>query len=440
MHLPLTPFSFSWDAAAGGTTLARSETGLATQPGGSSDPVEAADRLLVDRARLGLRLVLAGIAIVFVGELVVHHGERPLISIVQATNFIAVAVTLRFLRDPSRRSFNLAIGFAAYAVTVVAVGAVGIVARDATSPVILLVGLAVVTATLLPWSPWWQLLSVILVAATGIWAVASIVQSPHLFWVQNIGAIAPTLGSTVFISYALGRQRAAVERAERERASREASLREANRRLEEEIQEHRRTEDALRFAIRELDHRVKNTLATVQAVADQTVRTSSTMSEFSEAFYGRIQAIARIHTALAGRRWEGLTLTELIELVVGPYRHHAESVAIECDGTFVSSELVRVLGMTLHELATNAAKYGALSTKEGRVAISSHLDSNGADRLRICWSEHAGPPVHQPLRRGFGMRLIEQALAYEVEGAVTLRFLAEGLRCDIQIPVPTVAG
>ena len=172
-------------------------------------------------------------------------------------------------------------------------------------------------------------------------------------------------------------------------------------------------------------------------MADQTVRTSATMSEFSEAFYGRIQAIARIHTALAVRRWEGLTLTELIELVVGPYRHHAGSVAVECDGTFVSSELVRVLGMALHELATNAAKYGALSTRDGRVAISSRLDSNGTDRLRICWSEHSGPPVRQPLHRGFGMKLIEEALVYETEGDVTLRFLPVGVRCEIQLPVPS---
>jgi two-component sensor histidine kinase len=413
---------------------------LAARLDGSPDPVEAGDRLLLDRIRLGGKLMLAGIATFFVGELVLHSGERPLISVVQGTNLAVVALALYFVRESGRRGFNTAVGFAAYAITIVAVGAVGILGNDAIGPVVLMVGLAVITGTLLPWSPWWQLLSVVVIAATGLWMVDTIVESPRHFWLQNLGPVAPTLACTVFISYALQRQRAAVEHAERERHSREGSLREANRRLEEEIQQHRKTEDALRFAIRELDHRVKNTLATVQAVADQTVRTSATMSEFSEAFYGRIQALARIHTALAVRRWEGLTLTELIELVVGPYRHHAGSVAVECDGTFVSSELVRVLGMALHELATNAAKYGALSTKDGRVAISSRIDSNGADRLRICWSEHSGPPVRQPLHRGFGMKLIEEALVYETDGDVTLRFLPVGVRCEIQLPVPPAAA
>jgi two-component sensor histidine kinase len=387
---------------------------------------------------LGLRLVLAGIAIVFVAELLVHPGERPLISVVQATNFVFVAVALRYVTDPARRATNYAVGFAAFAVTVVSVGAVGILANDATSPIILLVGLTVVTGTLLPWSPWWQLVSVTLVAAVGIWTVATIVHAPPHFWVQNIGAIAPTLASTVFISYALRRQRAAVERAQEQRRSREKSLREANRRLEREIQEHKRTEDALRFAMRELDHRVKNTLATVQAVADQTLRTSRTMNEFNEAFDGRIQALARIHGALAAGRWEGLMFSELIELVVGPYRHHADSVAVECDGTFVPSELVRVLGMTLHELATNAAKYGALSTRGGQVAITAGRDADDRGRVRICWSERAGPPVREPQRRGFGIRLIEEALAYETSGTVTLRFLAQGLRCEIQLPLSPV--
>ena len=126
------------------------------------------------------------------------------------------------------------------------------------------------------------------------------------------------------------------------------------------------------------------------------------------------------------------------ELVVGPYRRHTDSVAIESDGTFLSSELVRVLGMALHELATNAAKYGALSTNEGRLAISSRVESNGSPRLHIWWSERGGPPVAAPARRGFGVQLIEEALAYEAEGCVRLQFPDEGLHCQIEIPVPPV--
>ena len=417
--------------------MSRSETWPAARDACPSEvSIESADRLLLDRIRLGLRLVLFGVAIVFVGALVLHRGKLPLINAVQAVNFLAAAAALGLLREPSRPTFNLAIGFAAYAVTVLATGAVGILGADATTPLVILIGLSVVTATLIPWSPWWQLVSVVLVAGTIVWMVGTVVESPPLFWLNNVGAIAPTLASTVVISHVLRRQRTALERADDERRTREENLREANRRLEREIQEHRRTEGALRFAMLELDHRVKNTLATVQSVADQTLRSAQSMSEFRAAFSGRIQAMARIHTALAGHRWEGLTVAELIELVVGPYRRHTDSVSIEADGAFVSSELVRVLGMALHELATNAAKYGALSTNEGRLIISSRVESNGTPpRLLIWWSEQGGPPVAEPTHRGFGVRLIEEALAYEVEGCVDLQFPGEGLRCQIEVPV-----
>jgi two-component sensor histidine kinase len=274
-----------------------------------------------------------------------------------------------------------------------------------------------------------------------MWTVASIVPSPRLFWLQNVGTLLPTLVSTVFLCGMLRRHRVALATAERERQNREESLRDTNRLLELEIQEHRKTEDALRFAMRELDHRVKNTLATVQSVAEQTIRSARSLPDFSEAFGGRIQAMARIHTALAGRKWDGLTMAELIELVVGPYRHHAESIALDCDATFVDAELVRVLGMTLHELATNAAKYGALSTKEGRVDISCHVESNGRPpQLRIAWNEHHGPTVTEPSRRGFGIRLIEEALAYEAEGTVRIRFPKDGLSCEIHVPMERAAG
>ena len=165
--------------------------------------------------------------------------------------------------------------------------------------------------------------------------------------------------------------------------------------------------------MRELDHRVKNTLATVQSVAEQTLRSSPAIDEFRDAFAGRIQALARIHGALAGRQPEGLSVGELVDLIVGPYRHHADSIRVDCDGSFLPAELVRALGMALHELATNAAKYGALSITAGQVAISARIASDDGGRLRINWREHGGPPVGEPARRGFGTRLIEEALAYE---------------------------
>ena len=407
-----------------------------TRGGAPESPSESGDRLLLERARLCLRLIAAGVAAVFVGWIATHPGEQPLISLVQGANFLAVVTALRFMRNAADPLRSRIVGFAAYAFTIVATGAVGILADDATTPLLIMVGMSVVSGTMLGWSPWWQLASVAIIIATAIWTVASVVTSPPHFWLQNVGSVAPTLIATVFMAHMLRRQREAIERAERDRLVREEGLREANRRLEKEIHEHQRTEGRLRFAMRELDHRVKNTLATVQAVADQTLNSSTDMGEFADAFTGRLQAMARIHGALAQRRWEGLTLTDLVELVVGPYRHHAESVLIACDGTFVGSELVRVLGMALHELATNAAKYGALSTAGGHVSITSRVDDESAPCLHIAWDEHGGPAVCAPTRRGFGMHLIEEALVYEADGRVALRFPGQGLRCEIEIPVP----
>ncbi|MDX2166305.1 MAG: sensor histidine kinase [Deltaproteobacteria bacterium] len=417
-----------------------STSGTGTPRGGPPDLIDEANRLLLDRIRLGLWLVLAGVAAVFVGELALNHGTRPWISIYQAANWVIGALALAVLHTPARRQFNLAVAFVTMLVTVAATGAVGVAALDATTPVVLMVGLALTSSMLVPCGPGWQLGVVLWVIAVAIWTVASIVPSPRLFWLQYVGTIVPTLAGTVVIAYALQRQRQALDDAERERRARERGLRDANRRLEEEIDQHRRTEETLRFAMRELDHRVKNTLATVQSVADQTLRGAQSLEDFSHAFRGRIQAMARIHSALAGRRWEGLQLGELIELVVGPYRNDRDSVSIDGEGAFLSSDLVRVLGMALHELATNAAKYGALSTKAGRLAISSQVEASDPPRLRICWTERDGPPIGAPTQRGFGMRLIEEALAYEAGGRVGLQFARQGVRSEIEIPLRTGSG
>jgi two-component sensor histidine kinase len=397
-------------------------------------PDDDLDQLFLVRARLGLRLVGVGVAAVFVGWIVINPGRLPLLSVIQALNFLAVAAALRLLRDARRRAFNRVVSFAAYAITIVATGGVGIVAGDGTTPLLVLVGMAVIAAVLIPWQPAWHLAAMALTIVAAVWTVATVSSWEALFWLRNAGAIAPTLIAAVYLSRLLGRRRDEAARAARERADREARLRETNRRLEQEIEEHRRTEDALRVAMRELDHRVKNTLATVQAVAEQTVRSSASMDGFGEAFTGRIQALGRIHGALGGRRWEGLPLGELVDLVVGPYHQHADSLRVDCDGSFVPSAMVRTLGMALHELATNAARHGALSIPGGRVAVTARTAGQGG-RLRISWCESGGPPVVPPTRRGFGTRLIEEALAYETDGRAELAFPSDGLRCDIDLPI-----
>ena len=114
-------------------------------------------------------------------------------------------------------------------------------------------------------------------------------------------------------------------------------------------------------------------------------------------------------------------------------------MSIECGGDSVSSDLVRILGMALHELATNAAKYGALSTGEGRVVLSSRCESREDEpRLHIVWKEANGPAVEDPQRRGLGTKLIEEGLAYESGGTVNLAFLPSGVCCEIDVPLPAL--
>ena len=206
---------------------------------------------------------------------------------------------------------------------------------------------------------------------------------------------------------------------------RTASLREANLELEREVERRQSAHRALQLAVRELDHRVKNTLAMVQAVAEQTLAVSESLPEFSAAFQGRIAALARIHRALGN---EGLSLSKLIDLTVAPYVPRAGGLVVRAEPLALSPHEVRAIGMALHELATNAAKYGALSVPCGRVEVVARTSgANAHRRLHLEWRESGGPPVSPPARRGVGTTLIEDALAYELAGNA----LAEYDRCGV---------
>jgi two-component sensor histidine kinase len=143
-----------------------------------------------------------------------------------------------------------------------------------------------------------------------------------------------------------------------------------------------------------------------------------------------------MHAPLTNETSAHTGLRELVSLIVLPFSPGAENVSIEGNDVMVSGASIRPLGLALHELATNAAKFGALSSKEGHVTLSWRTDlAEDGDVVRIVWSESGGPEVEAPLHRGFGSTLIEQTLPYELAGEVALEFPRTGVRCEFILPV-----
>jgi two-component sensor histidine kinase len=179
--------------------------------------------------------------------------------------------------------------------------------------------------------------------------------------------------------------------------------------------------------IEELNHRVKNTLAILQAIAVQTFR-SATRSE-REKFEGRLGALAEAHNLLSSEKWQGSELKDVLERVLQPYVINApERVKMFGARVPLSPRLAVVLSMIVHEIATNAAKYGALSNDFGTVGIDWEvLPGTAGDILRLIWTESGGPPVTAPVHRGFGSRLIERSARDQLGGEATVDFLPRGV-------------
>ena len=183
--------------------------------------------------------------------------------------------------------------------------------------------------------------------------------------------------------------------------------------------------------VAELSHRVKNTLATVISVARQSFAKGPSLEHALKSFDGRLRALAHTHNRLAESNWDGASLHRLLADELAPYRA-ADGSNIEMNGPDVRLDPRRavVLGMAFHELATNAAKYGALSSKNGCLAIDWRVQ--GASReLHLDWVERGGPAVQRPQRSGFGRLLLERALRADLRGHVELKFAPGGLRCSI---------
>jgi PAS domain S-box-containing protein len=196
----------------------------------------------------------------------------------------------------------------------------------------------------------------------------------------------------------------------------------------EDIHEAKTAEERQRLLINELNHRVKNTLATVQAIAFQTLRGDIGLAEGRARFEGRLMALSRAHNLLTEQNWGGAALERVVRDATEPLG--GEQGRFDLDGAplWLTPRASLALALALHELATNAAKYGALSADEGRVSIAWRTEG---DRLLIDWKEMGGPPVTRPVRRGFGSRLIEQGLGPDLGGTAELAFEPDGLRCTI---------
>ena len=179
--------------------------------------------------------------------------------------------------------------------------------------------------------------------------------------------------------------------------------------------------------IEELNHRVKNTLAILQAIATQTFRSASRIER--EKFEGRLGALAEAHNLLSKERWEGSELKDVIARVLQPYLLNGpERLRMSGPDVPLVPRLAVVLSMIVHEIATNAAKYGALSNDTGRVALDWEVIMENAERkLRLVWTESGGPPVTAPVQRGFGSRLIERSARDQLGGEATVDFLPRGV-------------
>lgn len=204
-----------------------------------------------------------------------------------------------------------------------------------------------------------------------------------------------------------------------------------------DITEREQHEQHMRLLINELNHRVKNTLAVVQSMTHQTLRDSQTPAAAQEKIESRLLALSEAHDILTRKNWQGADVKEIVRAATAPCdvgsreRFEAQGPAVELD-----PRRAVALAMALHELCTNAVKYGALSVPTGRVHIQWQLEGQeDAARLTLDWHEIGGPEVRAPERKGFGTRMIEQGLRHDLGGESRLVFDPGGVTCHIVMPL-----
>ena len=205
-----------------------------------------------------------------------------------------------------------------------------------------------------------------------------------------------------------------------------------------DVTERRSHEARQRLLVNELNHRVKNALATVQAIAAQSLRGDDVSPEARERFLARLMALARANDVLVAEDWQGASLAAIAAEVAGPHGA-GERFSIEGPAVHLAPQAATAMALALHELATNAAKYGALSRPEGRVTLGWTLGGEpGRRRIDLEWRETGGPPAAPSERTGFGTRLIERGLAGGLKAQVKLDYRRQGLVFTLSAPVGEV--
>jgi PAS domain S-box-containing protein len=206
--------------------------------------------------------------------------------------------------------------------------------------------------------------------------------------------------------------------------------------LTRDITERKRAEQRQDMLAAELDHRVKNVLSRVAVAAMYTRQGSRSMDEFVRALDGRIQSMAAAHALLSESRWHGVGLTDLVRHQLAPYATDANA-AVSGPDVMLSAAETQALAMVIHELITNAAKYGALSTPTGSISLDwdQMPGPDGAARLLITWHETGGPPIQAPSRSGYGTSLIRDLIPHELGGKVELELATAGVTCRIEVPL-----
>jgi PAS domain S-box-containing protein len=211
-----------------------------------------------------------------------------------------------------------------------------------------------------------------------------------------------------------------------------------------DLTRHKEEQAQSRMLIDELNHRVKNTLTTVQSIVSQGLRNATDPKEIREAIESRLFALSRSHDLLTRENWESAGLLDIVNAALEPFgvaNGRSERFKVTGKNVRFPPKAALALGIAFHELATNAVKYGAFSGETGRVGIAWPVEpAPDGDRLILRWSEEHGPPVTPPTKKGFGSRVIERGLDFELGGTTRLDYRPDGVVCTIDIPAPQAGG